>query len=382
MGHILRLFLRVGLVFSATTQEPLRPDLLEFKYLNLCQIKYEVIRFLAKGSYGRVYEARERHAPHKKVAIKQLMIPPRDLPDFARGREVDMMNFIKAVQSQSQPENTKNIIEVRCVEHEMELIVTELCENGDLFSFLLKKRRLSKADFRLYLPQLVNVMQFLEHHRIIHHDIRPTNFCLTAKDEQLKLIDFGMAERADSSKEVDLSVIRYMAPEMNFQHLKRKPRHRHYFTQVDPELRKKLRTEYPVITDAEGRQFYGHTNAVDIYALGATLHDMFVGLGDTDARNKNFGCPKRRTIGVVVSTHMKELIQGCVADTHRMTHMMVYQKIDTIVKQLEEDSDDKVQINNHMVEKLRYVAQSAGEKAVSLLFSCQKGGMRGALLDE
>ena len=71
------------------------------------------------------------------------------------------------------------------------------------YNFLLKqtlndlikrKRRLSESEVRYYMYQLLEGLEYLHHHRVIHRDLKLGNLFLN-EDMQVKIGDFGLATK-------------------------------------------------------------------------------------------------------------------------------------------------------------------------------------------
>lgn len=71
-------------------------------------------------------------------------------------------------------------------------IVTELCQDGDLYRLLQKKRKLSEAEAKSYLKDIMNGAKYLHKNGIIHRDLKPANILI--KQRVCKLSDFGFAK--------------------------------------------------------------------------------------------------------------------------------------------------------------------------------------------
>jgi serine/threonine protein kinase len=97
--------------------------------------------------------------------------------------------------------------------------VTELCPNGDLFSFIQKHKIIPLDEIHKIFQQLLHGVEYLHKNGICHRDLKPEN-CMFDKDKNLKIIDFGCAKvikppfstiiQSCSSKS---GTIPYMAPE-------------------------------------------------------------------------------------------------------------------------------------------------------------------------
>ena len=57
-------------------------------------------------------------------------------------------------------------------------IVTELCQDGDLYRLLQKKRKLSEAEAKNYLKDIMNGAKYLHKNGIIHRDLKYANLVI------------------------------------------------------------------------------------------------------------------------------------------------------------------------------------------------------------
>ncbi len=69
-------------------------------------------------------------------------------------------------------------------------IVLEYAENGNLYSYLHKRKALSEPEVFKYFCQASLAIQHIHKCDIMHRDIKPENLLLD-KDNNLKLCDFG-----------------------------------------------------------------------------------------------------------------------------------------------------------------------------------------------
>ncbi|KAG8463828.1 hypothetical protein KFE25_004101 [Diacronema lutheri] len=80
-------------------------------------------------------------------------------------------------------------------------LVLELCEGGELLSFLLglAGQPVSETECGMVLSQLSCALAFLHAHRIAHRDLKPENVLLrkSGRLDEIKLCDFGSAATCD-----------------------------------------------------------------------------------------------------------------------------------------------------------------------------------------
>ncbi len=68
-------------------------------------------------------------------------------------------------------------------------LVTELCPNGELFQYVQqqKEKRLSEDQARTVLKQVVQGLDYMHSHSIIHRDLKLSNLLL---NEQFEIVRF------------------------------------------------------------------------------------------------------------------------------------------------------------------------------------------------
>lgn len=95
-------------------------------------------------------------------------------------------------------------------------IVMEFVEGDTLSDILHRKGKLSNNETENILSQIVSALTYLHKKEIIHRDIKPQNFKITA-DGTVKMLDFGIAKHKYSPKLTQLGFVvgtmEYLAPE-------------------------------------------------------------------------------------------------------------------------------------------------------------------------
>ena len=79
-------------------------------------------------------------------------------------------------------------------------IILELCGNQTLNELVRRRIRLSEIEAKCYIAQLINGLQYLHSHKIIHRDLKLSNLFLDKKMER-KIGDFGLAAKLDCEGE-------------------------------------------------------------------------------------------------------------------------------------------------------------------------------------
>lgn len=85
-------------------------------------------------------------------------------------------------------------------------LVLELCQGGDLMTHLVKRRRLTEAETRRFLRQIVQAVGYMHSLGILHRDLKIENLLLT-QDQNVKIIDFGLSNLVRSLPDENGSIV-------------------------------------------------------------------------------------------------------------------------------------------------------------------------------
>jgi eukaryotic-like serine/threonine-protein kinase len=174
--------------------------------------RYRIERPLGEGGMGLVYEALDVDLK-RRVAIKLIRCERDDEETRAR-----FLREARAAAALSHP-NACQLYEVS--EHEGQpFLVLELLD-GEPLSARLARERIPLSEIADILLPLMDVVSAFHQAGLVHRDLKPSNIFLTSRG--VKLLDFGLARRADRSDAVTATLVttpggvtgtmRYMAPE-------------------------------------------------------------------------------------------------------------------------------------------------------------------------
>ena len=101
-------------------------------------------------------------------------------------REIEIMKKI---------ENHKNIIKLyQVLQTENHLyLVTDFCEGGELFDFLIINGRLKENQARRLFKQILDAIEYLHQNEICHRDLKAENLLLSDDKKTIKVADFGFS---------------------------------------------------------------------------------------------------------------------------------------------------------------------------------------------
>ncbi|MBI5555877.1 MAG: serine/threonine protein kinase [Elusimicrobia bacterium] len=173
---------------------------------------YKIKKIIAQGAMGSVYKAQDM-ATGKIVALK---IPnegyDKDLISLQRFRQAEKIGYLL------EHENIVKVYNPSRKDSRIPYCTMEYIEGHSLQYEIQRLLRIEVETAIRYTLQMCNVLIYLRHKEIIHHDIKPANILL-GENKIIKLTDFGISWSKDLQADTWASLVRvggtpaYMAPE-------------------------------------------------------------------------------------------------------------------------------------------------------------------------
>lgn len=159
------------------------------------EYRYEILRFLGKGSYGQVFRVLD-HKTKKELAVKMI----KNKKKFTKQAqiEINILNTIKKLD----PNGYSGIVEIQDSfifrKHQVtawliQCIVFELLHDN-LYQVIRNNNfvGLNLQLIKRFSIQILNSLYFLKENSIIHCDLKPENILLVEPNKaRIKLIDLG-----------------------------------------------------------------------------------------------------------------------------------------------------------------------------------------------
>ncbi len=173
---------------------------------------YAIIRLIARGGMGEVYEAHEIKLD-RRVALKVVSQNNKGDHDDA-----DLIRrFMQEARTLAKV-NHPNIVTIHAIDNSSasQYIAMEFVDGVSLKEFLDEYSMPTEIALFLF-EQILSGIKRLHEHNIIHRDLKPSNILIRA-DGQIKILDFGIAKSFDghvnTNPGVAVGTPPYMAPEL------------------------------------------------------------------------------------------------------------------------------------------------------------------------
>lgn len=206
--------------------------------------RYRIVRPLARGGMGAVYEARDERLK-RSVALKETLISEAHLPHAFEHEATLLANL-------NHPALPK--VFDHFAENDGQYIIMEYIPGDDLEKLLQKRGQpFSIAEVESWYGQLLDALTYLHAHTIIHRDLKPAN--LKVRDNGgIILLDFGLAKGSAG-----------------------------YMTQASHQS---ILGYTPVYAPLEQIRCEGTSPASDLYSLGATMYRLLTNTAPIDAQKR------------------------------------------------------------------------------------------------
>jgi len=174
--------------------------------------RYKVLKELGRGAMGVVYLGKDPTI-HRFVAIKTMRLD--EIDDADKLQEVKT-RFFREAESTGRLSHP-NIVTIYDAgeEHDLGYIAMEVLEGTTLKQWSRKPNLMPLDKLIPTLAIVAEAMDYAHQQGVVHRDIKPANIMLT-KDQVVKVMDFGIAKMASSSKtqtDIVLGTPTYMSPE-------------------------------------------------------------------------------------------------------------------------------------------------------------------------
>ncbi|MBG1240509.1 CHASE2 domain-containing protein [Nostoc sp. NZL] len=171
--------------------------------------RYKISQTLGAGGFGRTYLAQDTQRPGNPICVVKKLMPARQDTRFLQVARRLFNSEAEILQSLGRHHQIPELLAYFEDDQEFYLI-QQYIEGHTLSEELPPVQNVQNESFVIeMLKQVLEVLEFVHQHRVIHRDIKPTNIIRCAQDNRLVLIDFGAVKlmQPPSSEQTELATV-------------------------------------------------------------------------------------------------------------------------------------------------------------------------------
>jgi serine/threonine protein kinase len=159
--------------------------------------RYEILTQLGQGGFGKTFIAQDRHLPgNHQCVVKQLKPQATDPSSLETARRL-FDTEAKVLYQLGSHEQIPQLF-AYFEENQEFYLVQELIAGDDLSKELTPGKQLSEDQVISLLSNILEILEFVHQHNVIHRDINPRNLIRRQQDGKLVLIDFGAVKQVST----------------------------------------------------------------------------------------------------------------------------------------------------------------------------------------
>ena len=167
--------------------------------------RYQIIRHLGQGGFGRTYLAEDINKSHQTCVLKEFAPQVQENQDLQKAKELfeREANVLKKLQHPQIPRFHASL-QVKIGSKDFFFLVQDYVD-GDNYYQLLEQREsqgktFSEEEVITLLQQILPVLSYIHSRDVVHRDISPDNLIWRRSDHLPVLIDFGGVKQLPASQ--------------------------------------------------------------------------------------------------------------------------------------------------------------------------------------
>ncbi|XP_019748623.1 dual specificity protein kinase Ttk isoform X2 [Hippocampus comes] len=170
--------------------------------------QFFILKMIGRGGSSKVYQVLDEKK--QLFAVKYIDLEDADAQTVENSKnEIEHLNHLQQYSDQI----------IKLYDYEITnsyIYVLMECGNLDLNTWLQSRTSVNPLERKLYWKYMLEAVQTIHKHGIVHGDLKPANFVIV--NATLKLIDFGIASRIQPDvtsimKDTQAGTLNYMPPE-------------------------------------------------------------------------------------------------------------------------------------------------------------------------
>ncbi|MGV0107417.1 non-specific serine/threonine protein kinase [Nostoc sp. DSM 114160] len=167
--------------------------------------RYQIIRHLGQGGFGRTYLAEDINKSHQTCVLKEFAPQVQENQDLQKAKELfeREANVLKKLQHPQIPRFHASL-QVKIGTKDFFFLVQDYVDGENYYQLLEQResqgKTFSEEEVITLLQQILPVLSYIHSQDVIHRDISPDNLIWRRSDNLPVLIDFGGVKQLPASQ--------------------------------------------------------------------------------------------------------------------------------------------------------------------------------------
>jgi serine/threonine-protein kinase len=159
--------------------------------------RYQVIQVLATGGFGETYIAQDTKRPGNPICMVKHLKPVSVTPSLFETAKRLFQSEAETLEKLGNHDQIPRLL-AYFDENQEFYLVQEFIEGHPLSQELASETKWTEDQVIDLLIEVLNILDFVHGHGVIHRDIKPDNIIRRASDHKLVLVDFGAVKQLRS----------------------------------------------------------------------------------------------------------------------------------------------------------------------------------------
>ncbi|MCC5648596.1 serine/threonine protein kinase [Nostoc sp. XA013] len=167
--------------------------------------RYQIIRHLGQGGFGRTYLAEDINKSHQTCVLKEFAPQVQEHQDLQKAKELfeREANVLKKLQHPQIPRFHASL-QVKIGAKDFFFLVQDYVDGNNYYQLLEQResqgKTFSEEEVITLLQQILPVLSYIHSQDVVHRDISPDNLIWRRSDNLPVLIDFGGVKQLPASQ--------------------------------------------------------------------------------------------------------------------------------------------------------------------------------------
>ena len=178
--------------------------------------RYQVTKPLSRGAFGHTFQAEDTKRPQNPICVVKQLKPRETKPEYLIKAQELFNREAEALELLGKHPQIPSLLAHLEINGEFYL-VEEYIPGQTLAEEFAAQGKKSEPEVIQLIFELLKIITFIHHHKIIHRDIKPSNIIRHQETRKLVLIDFGTAMEYDGQTFLStvIGTPGYIAPEQS-----------------------------------------------------------------------------------------------------------------------------------------------------------------------